>query len=216
MALAIGVVYAQRRLKTKNIFSTSPKRINLAGGINLALFDKTGTLTEEGLSFYGLIANSTNFLATKIEKGIDEISRREEISRGMAICHSLASINGEIIGDPLEKEIFLATKKKLIINESAKVSVQMDGETKISQLKPFAFTSDLARQSVISIVNDEKYVHVKGAPEIMKTLCSPKSLPQSYDRVLDVLSSQGFRIIALCGKRLHEKFENSIEVSLRA
>lgn len=113
MALAVGVVYAQRRLRFKNIFSTSPKRINLAGGINLALFDKTGTLTEEGLSFYGIIPNSKLFSGAVVEKTLEEISRRKQIFKGMMICHSLAEVNGEIIGDPLEKEIFVSTKGRV-------------------------------------------------------------------------------------------------------
>ena len=53
-ALGVGLVYAQFRLKKTGIFTTQPQRINLAGGINLALFDKTGTLTESGLSLLGV------------------------------------------------------------------------------------------------------------------------------------------------------------------
>ena len=54
-ALAVGITYAQKRLKKKNIFTISPKRINLSGSVNLALFDKTGTLTEDGLEFHGVV-----------------------------------------------------------------------------------------------------------------------------------------------------------------
>ena len=53
-ALGVGLVYAQFRLKKTGIFTTQPQRINLAGGINLALFDKTGTLTESTLSLLGV------------------------------------------------------------------------------------------------------------------------------------------------------------------
>ena len=56
-ALAVGITYAQKRLKTKSIFTISPKRINLSGSVNLALFDKTGTLTEDGLEFHGVVEN---------------------------------------------------------------------------------------------------------------------------------------------------------------
>ena len=56
-ALAVGITYAQKRLKKKSIFTISPKRINLSGSVNLALFDKTGTLTEDGLEFHGVVEN---------------------------------------------------------------------------------------------------------------------------------------------------------------
>ena len=56
-ALAVGITYAQKRLKKKSIFTISLKRINLSGSVNLALFDKTGTLTEDGLEFHGVVEN---------------------------------------------------------------------------------------------------------------------------------------------------------------
>ena len=54
-ALSVGIVYAQNRLKRKQIFTIQPQRINLAGAVNIALFDKTGTITEDGLQFTGFI-----------------------------------------------------------------------------------------------------------------------------------------------------------------
>ena len=104
MALAIGVVYAQRRLIKKHIFSISPKRINLAGGINLALFDKTGTLTVDGLVFGGVVERGEMFDDAGVtQKPIGLINA------AMAACHTLTEVNGELIGDPLEVEIFKNT-----------------------------------------------------------------------------------------------------------
>lgn len=84
-AMTAGVVYAQRRLRRKQIFSLSPQRINLCGQLNLMCFDKvprlpvprgegegpaflrpadrggglsslqTGTLTEDGLDLGGFV-----------------------------------------------------------------------------------------------------------------------------------------------------------------
>lgn len=47
-ALTTGIVYAQKRLKRKNIFCISPQRINMCGQINLVCFDKVGA-TRSGL-----------------------------------------------------------------------------------------------------------------------------------------------------------------------
>ena len=49
-AVAVGVLYAQNRLKKfHEISCISPTRINVAGQVDIAAFDKTGTLTEDGL-----------------------------------------------------------------------------------------------------------------------------------------------------------------------
>lgn len=42
-AMTAGIVFAQRRLKQREIYCVSPNSLNLAGSINLIAFDKTGT-----------------------------------------------------------------------------------------------------------------------------------------------------------------------------
>lgn len=39
-AMTVGRIYAQKRLKTKNIFCISPRIINVSGSINCVCFDK--------------------------------------------------------------------------------------------------------------------------------------------------------------------------------
>ena len=82
-ALAVGITYAQKRLKKKNIFTISPKRINLSGSVNLALFDKTGTLTEDGLEFYGVV-----------EK-IDEPIEKDTMNVSLSLRHTLAACHSQ-------------------------------------------------------------------------------------------------------------------------
>ena len=80
----------------------------------------------------------------------------------------------------------------------------------VEQVKSFAFTSELARQSVISESKGERYAFVKGAPEIMKSLCKQNSIPNTFERVLDELTGKGLRIISLCGRELTDG-EKTIE-----
>ena len=107
-ALAVGIMFAQKRLKKQNIFTVSPQRINLSGSVNMALFDKTGTLTEDGLVYLGVV---TDFNSNEITNTIPPDSKLIE---SLAVCHSLTHINNEICGDPLEVEMFDATKWKLV------------------------------------------------------------------------------------------------------
>ena len=54
-AMTIGIVFAQKRLRSAKVFCISPRSINLCGAINVFCFDKTGTLTEDGLDMYGVV-----------------------------------------------------------------------------------------------------------------------------------------------------------------
>ena len=99
----------------------------------------------------------------------------------MAACHSLGVVNGKIVGDPLDLEIFNHSDSKLDVpimkvpkknifaafatsftaNFAAAFTASV-GNSKISQLKQFPFTSELARQSVlVKIEQDEGFASVQ-------------------------------------------------------
>lgn len=114
-ALTACLVYAQIRLKKKNIFCISPSSINICGTINTFVFDKTGTLTEDGLDLKYVVPAATSTTVKQREFG-DLITNAKEflkndrecelIEKAMATCHSLTYIYGEIAGDPLELKMF--------------------------------------------------------------------------------------------------------------
>ncbi|KAM6453284.1 polyamine-transporting ATPase 13A3-like isoform 2-T4 [Liasis olivaceus] len=108
-AMTAGVVYAQRRLRQKQIFSISPQRINLCGQVNLMCFDKTGTLTEDGLDFWGFVqAQEGRFLPAGRDLRDPRLAGSPFIA-GMAACHSLTTLEGRLSGDPLDLKMFEAT-----------------------------------------------------------------------------------------------------------
>jgi cation-transporting P-type ATPase 13A2 len=59
-AMTVGTVYAQSRLKKRQIYCISPPRINISGKLKLVCFDKTGTLTEDGLDLWGVVERSSD------------------------------------------------------------------------------------------------------------------------------------------------------------
>jgi cation-transporting ATPase 13A2 len=131
LAMTVGTSFAIHRLKTNyKIFCISPPRINVAGMLKLMCFDKTGTLTEEGLDLMGVkpitkkpkFANGVNNMNVPLMY-TNTISRTDEFKKnvndddqlkqvfvyGMAACHGLTFVRGELVGDPLEVKIFNAT-----------------------------------------------------------------------------------------------------------
>ena len=100
-------------------------RVNVCGKIKLVCFDKTGTLTEDSLDMEG-VTTATN-QQSAIFVLVVQCSYLYPINRfspmvtdpssllpcpllyGMATCHSLTLINGQLLGDPLDIKMFNST-----------------------------------------------------------------------------------------------------------
>ncbi|KAI0199076.1 hypothetical protein F4808DRAFT_434112 [Astrocystis sublimbata] len=119
--LTIGTSFALSRLKKKQIFCISPQRVNVGGKLDVMCFDKTGTLTEDGLDVLGvrLVSQSTkrfNDVVANVSALVPHSSLTSGPEDGhdnnraalftMATCHSLRSVEGELVGDPLDLKMF--------------------------------------------------------------------------------------------------------------
>ena len=97
----------------------------------------------------------------------------------MTSCHSLALLNGELIGDPLEKSMFLQTGASLTDQETLSVHddeqiIYLASMKSQNQIEPnwhicrrFDFESKLQRMSVIAKKEGEGHFNLfaKGSPE---------------------------------------------------
>ncbi|KAL4403749.1 ATPase [Colletotrichum abscissum] len=120
--LTIGTNFALGRLKKKQIFCISPQRVNVGGKIDIMCFDKTGTLTEDGLDILGVRVSSTvtgrftevltdpsSFVQAQAG-GPAQMSKLRAALYTMATCHSLRSVDDELMGDPLDLKMFEFTR----------------------------------------------------------------------------------------------------------
>ena len=115
--LTIGTGFAISRLKTKQIFCISPQRVNVGGKLDIMCFDKTGTLTEDGLDVLGVrvVSRESNSFTEVISErqalsgegsAPNPNSTLQAVLHTMATCHSLRSVDGELVGDPLDQKMF--------------------------------------------------------------------------------------------------------------
>merc|ERR1719300_291887 len=181
-AMTIGIVIANRRLIPRNIFCISPRTINVAGAVDCACFDKTGTITEDGMDMWGVVAANrgmSSLGSKEIEeeeaawsKTVHEMRSLPEDSLmllGMASCHELNIIEGEMRGDPLEEKMFSSTgwtmelegeeQQQLDQLSMPYIKSPIDGSNSVIQAAPqklFQFSSELQRMSVITRVMKEK------------------------------------------------------------
>ncbi|MGH0150703.1 UNVERIFIED_CONTAM: hypothetical protein FKN15_061346 [Acipenser sinensis] len=225
-AMTAGIVYAQRRLKRIGIFCISPQRINICGQLNLVCFDKTGTLTEDGLDLWGIqrVENSS-FLLSETHACKEDLVKSQFVAC-MATCHSLTKIEGELSGDPLDLKMFAATG--WILEEATEEETALHNRIMPTVVKPpkqllpeaedmpsyemgivrqYPFSSALQRMSVVTRLLGEKRMdaYLKGAPEVVASLCKQETVPHNFSEVLEGYTKQGFRVIAMAHRKLESK-----------
>jgi len=231
-AMTIGIVLANQRLLPKNIFCISPRTINVAGAVDCTCFDKTGTITEDGMDMWGVLAVQSGLASLQgevvgvgwkePEQDISALAHDSLLVLGMATCHELNIIGGEMRGDPLDEKMFSSTGWKLEMEGEEQSQLDqlsmpymrspMTSTNSVIQAAPqklFQFSSDVQRMSVVTRVMEEQQegfskpatrVFCKGSPEMIQRLCLPDTLPPDYTSVLESYASHGFRILALASK----------------
>uniref|UniRef100_A0A8C4DKZ7 Polyamine-transporting ATPase 13A3 n=1 Tax=Dicentrarchus labrax TaxID=13489 RepID=A0A8C4DKZ7_DICLA len=234
-AMTAGIVYAQRRLKRVGIFCISPQRINMCGQLNLVCFDKTGTLTEDGLDMWAIQRAEDGSFSPPESDAAKESLVNSTFVVGMATCHSLTKIEGELSGDPLDLKMFSATgwileepteeetalhnpimptvvrPPKHNVPETGNRGKQLawlsPKSCEIGIVRQFPFSSALQRMSVVVRKLGEKHMdaYLKGAPEVVASLCKQHTVPQSFTETLETYTRQGFRVIALAHRQLESK-----------
>jgi manganese-transporting P-type ATPase len=123
MELSLAVNYSIITMIKKQIFCTEPFRIPNAGKVNICCFDKTGTLTQNDLIIKGIAAinlTNTNWTPRKAEAVLEQrlipLDEVHKINRDTLLvlggCHTLSMAEGNLVGDPIEKQAFEGIKFK--------------------------------------------------------------------------------------------------------
>ena len=190
--LALAVNSSILCLQQKSIFCTEPYRLPLTGKATICCFDKTGTLTDQNFEVKGICT----------DKGPFSIASNDQACLVVAGCHTLARVGDEIIGDPVEKVSFQA------INGQLNDEFSMFAGTKVKILHRFAFNSTVKRMTaLVQVGSGQVFAVCKGAPEFMESLL--EKVPEFYQRQLNKLTSDGFRVLTLAYKEV--QYEPSMQ-----
>ncbi|XP_050178204.1 polyamine-transporting ATPase 13A2 isoform X3 [Myiozetetes cayanensis] len=226
-AMTVGTIYAQNRLKRQGIFCISPPRINLCGKIRLVCFDKTGTLTEEGLDVWGVVPLENNQFLPIVHE--PRCLPAGPLLYALATCHSLALLRAQLVGDPVDLKMLESTGWHLETMEEEEEgelpAFQQFGMKVLAVVKPppeeeqprdrkhqsplgilrrFPFSSSFQRMSVLVKLPGEApaHVYVKGAPEMVASLCRKDTVPLDFSQMLRHYTTDGFRVLGLACKAL--------------
>ncbi|KAF5303296.1 hypothetical protein FQA39_LY10035 [Lamprigera yunnana] len=126
-AMTVGRLYAQTRLKKKQIFCISPRTINVSGSIDCICFDKTGTLTEDGLDLLCIVPVDKQQFSESV-KNIECLPYNVFVC-GLVSCHSLTIIDKQVTGDPLDLKVSIVS---IPLNNIRDYVMQMFESTKWS------------------------------------------------------------------------------------
>ncbi|KAM3617951.1 uncharacterized protein V6R79_013182 [Siganus canaliculatus] len=222
-AVTTGTFYAQRRLKKQGIFCISPPRINISAKVSLFCFDKTGTLTEDGLDVSGVMEGG--------QTGFSELVPEPRhlppghMLSGLACCHTLTLLQGQLLGDPLELKMVESTGWTLQEPEGNSLDAEFGGHRVLAVMTPpterlhaqrastsemvaivqrFPFSSALQRMSVVTVAHRglSAAAFIKGSPEMVASLCHADTVPAQFSNTLQRFSSEGLRVLALAYKPL--------------
>mmetsp|Transcript_10310 Transcript_10310/g.10247 ORF Transcript_10310/g.10247 Transcript_10310/m.10247 type:complete len:682 (+) Transcript_10310:827-2872(+) len=197
LATTICTSFAIKRLKNKKISCISPPAVNSSGRVAIICFDKTGTLTEDSMTLKGAWdANSQ-----KIE---DELERcNPELQENMAACHSLTMLDGELLGDPQEIEIFNKIGWRFYQSDDENIRFIIEkAQSQILVRFIYHFSPILKRMAVVTESEGKLRLHLKGAPEKISPSCV--NLPEDYNKQLLHLTRAGYRVLACAYKDISE------------
>ncbi|KAL9179232.1 hypothetical protein ACHAXT_008522 [Thalassiosira profunda] len=114
-------------------------------------------------------------------------------------------VQTELCGDPLEKAVvegcgFTIHPKTDLVVEKDALSTAASGGGSLKVLHRFAFSSKLRRMTVLALdadTTDTLWALTKGAPEALKPMLDPNSLPPDYEQSYLRHMTLGRRVLAL-------------------
>ncbi|KAJ5757043.1 uncharacterized protein N7511_007225 [Penicillium nucicola] len=183
-------------------------------------------IVTRGQKFSELLSETSDgfFLSPETANSAYDLDKQRKIIYTMATCHSLRVVDDELLGDPLDVKMFQFTdwdfeeggnnvsdrahKYDTIAPSVAKPpprASQQDNSAnplELGVLRTFEFVSHLRRASVVvrRFGDNGASFFVKGAPESIKDICVPESLPSDYEELLNYYTHKGYRVIACATK----------------
>lgn len=165
MAVTLSLAYSMRRMLKTNNLVRKMHACETMGATTVICTDKTGTLTQNQMSveetqFYGLANQAL---------GTDETSRL--IKEGIAL-NSTASLDLSnpdkpvVLGNPTEGALLLWLRKNGIDYRNLKDNANIVEELPFSTERKYMATVVESAQ-----LGGKKILYVKGAPEIIRSLC---------------------------------------------
>ncbi len=190
IVLSIGV----QRMVKKNALIRRLPAVETLGSASVICSDKTGTLTQNRMTL--TTAYADGYLDPETISSNNTENIRKLLMLGTLCCDGSVTFNGseEIhIGDPTETAIVLAAHKNGMPKE--------DLNKKYPRLAEIPFDSNRKRMTTVNKINSKNVVIVKGAFDVMESLCVKGDL-KTAKSITDSMSEKALRVLAIAYKEM--------------
>ena len=221
------------RMAKKNAIVNRMSIIETLGETTVICADKTGTITRGEMTVKKIFADNKlfdvsgagfeangGFFYNKEKVDLNEENDLRLLLKTAALCNDSRIKRKDVkeyyvFGNPTEIALSIAAAKAGIIKENLKST----------RIKELLFSSERKLMSVLCKENSEKYIYVKGAPEILLKKCK---FIQRKNKIINIkdnekekiletnkkLTSESFRTLALAYKKVTSVNKNSFEEEL--
>jgi magnesium-transporting ATPase (P-type) len=192
---------AATRLRRAGIHCRHINRISLSGKTNLALLDKTGTITKSGLEFHAVVPTTS---LTPIECRKPDAPIPRDLSLSLAIAHSVAKFNGELVGDEIElRMVDTAIKLGWKFNSDLRAPIDPRGvEWETEQTFPFNHESRTMSVIVREKASGNRFAICKGSFESISSRCG--EIGTDVRQAVQIHSQEGCYVLAVGMRELAE------------
>ena len=202
MAVTLSLAYSMRRMLKTNNLVRKMHACETMGATTVICTDKTGTLTQNQMR-----VDDTHFYGTEDNNPYDDAAIRQLVADGMAV-NSTASIDFsdsqklQVLGNPTEGALLL-----WLHAQGTDYRTLREGVKTVEEL-PFSTERKYMATVVESAVMPGKRVmYVKGAPEIVYSLCATLDggvTREEIDRQLFAYQNRAMRTLGFAYQVLEE------------
>ncbi|KAJ1918417.1 hypothetical protein IWQ60_007501, partial [Tieghemiomyces parasiticus] len=128
---------------------------------------------------------------------------------GIASAHTVTDVEGQLIGNPVDIEMFRSTKWVISAPESPEYldtlrPTEAPMDSALHVVKRFEFIHARMSMAVAVLDSATGHVHifVKGSFEKLKELAHPTSIPAEYDEVTSGLAQEGCYVLSMAHRDL--------------
>lgn len=195
MAVSLSLAYSMRKMLKTNNLVRKMHACETMGATSVICTDKTGTLTQNRMQVY-----KTNFYGLKDGKlGNDELSLM--ITEGIAV-NSTAQLDfsdskrANVLGNPTEGALLLW------LHDNNLNYLELKDKTERLEEIPFS-TERKYMATLVKSANGKKILYLKGAPEIVFSLCKTASgnvTKETIDAQLIEYQNQAMRTLGFAAQ----------------
>ena len=180
MAITLSLALNMRRMLKSNNLVRKLHACETMGAVTVICTDKTGTLTQNQMQVDELLQKDDNVQLLDVAIALNSTAELDE---------------DKAIGNPTESALLLWLKSQ------GKDYKEIRQQAKVLKQQPFS--TEKKYMATIAEVSDKKYLLVKGAPEIVLSLCQMEERERNQAlRELDEWQHKAMRTLAFAFKEI--------------